>query len=129
MVYTIIVNNRSYDLPKKTLALAEKLDSVLKVDSVKGYTVRQKYQKLHDFMKELVGEDNAAEMFGSEDLSEIDLSELTLAVRKVVDAYDKPVADYSMEKNREKIESLPIEKLISVTKAAQAVSNAEMMKK
>ena len=129
MEYTIIVNGRSYDLPKKTLSVVEKLDEVLKVDSVKGMTVKQKFDKLHAFMKELVGVDNVAEMFGSETLAEIDLSELTLAVRKVVDAYDKPLIDYDAEKNASKFDNLPIDKIVSLTKAAQSVANAQAVKK
>lgn len=32
MVYTVIVNNRSYELPKKTVTVMEDLDQALKVD-------------------------------------------------------------------------------------------------
>lgn len=123
MEYTIIVNGQSYDLPKKTIAVVNKLDEVLKVDSTKGLNVKQKFEKLHEFMKELVGEENAAEMFGSEKLDEIDLSELTIAVKKVVDAYDKPIADYEADKSRSKLDNLPIEQLNAITKAAEKMEN------
>lgn len=123
MEYTIIVNEQSYDLPKKTITVMNKLDEVLKVDSTKGLNVTQKYAKLHNFMKELVGEENTTEMFGSGKLDEIDLSELTLAVRKVIDAYDKPVADYEAEKSRAKLNNLPIEQLNAITKAAEKMAN------
>lgn len=129
MEYTIIVDGRSYDLPKKTLAVMEKLDDVLMVDSVKGLTVKQKFEKLHAFVKDLVGEDNASEMFGTDNLSEIDLSELTLAVKKVVSAYEKPIADYDAEIARKKFDNVPIEKIVSLTKAAQTVSAQQANKK
>ena len=118
MEYTIIVNGKSYDLPKKTMGGVEKLDEVLKVDSVKGLTVRQKFEKLHIFVKGLVGEDVAREMFGSDSLSEIDLSELTLVVKQVADAYEKPIADYDAEKSYSKLNGLPIDKIVSLTNAA-----------
>lgn len=129
MEYTIIVNGRSYDLPKKTVAVMEKMDEVLKVDSLKGISVKQKFEKLHTFVKELVGEENAAEMFGSDKLTEIDLSELTLAVRMVIDAYDKPISDYDAEKSKQKLDRLPVDKLVSITKAAQTMTNAQMLQK
>lgn len=129
MEYTIIVDGRSYDLPKKTLAVTEKLDDVLRVDSVKGLTVKQKFEKLHAFVKDLVGEDNASEMFGTDNLSEIDLSELTLAVKKVVSSYEKPIADYDAEIARKKFDNVPIEKIVSLTKAAQTVSAQQANKK
>lgn len=121
MEYTIIVNEQSYELPKKTIAVMEKLDEVLKVDST-NLKVRQKFDKLHGFIKGLIGEEAAKEMLGSDNLSEIDLSELTLAVKKVVDAYDKPITDYDTDKTARTFDSLPIEKIISMTKAADKLS-------
>lgn len=129
MVYTIIVNERSYDLPKKTVAVMEKIDDVLKVDQIKGLTVKQKFEKLHAFVKGLVGDGNAEEMFGSDNISEIDLSELTLAVKKIVTAYDKPITDYDAEMARQKFDNVPIEKIVSLTKAAQTVSAQQAYKK
>ena len=129
MVYTVIVNEESYDLPKKTVAVMEKLDDVLKVDQIKGLTVKQKFEKLHSFVKGLVGDSNAEEMFGSDNISEIDLSELTLAVKKIVSAYDKPINDYDAEMARQKFDNVPIEKIVSLTKAAQTVSAQQAHKK
>lgn len=129
MVYTIIVNERSYDLPKKTVAVMEKLDDVLKVDQIKGLTVKQKFEKLHSFVKGLVGDSNTEEMFGSDNISEIDLSELTLAVKKIVAAYDKPITDYDAEMARQKFDNVPIEKIVSLSKAAQTVSAQQAHKK
>lgn len=129
MVYTIIVNSKSYDLPPKTLKVAEKLDEVLKVDSIKGLTVRQKFEKLHRFIMDLVGEEQAAEIFGSSNLAEIDLSELTIAMKKIVDAYDKPIDDYDAQKTKDKLNDIPIERIISMTKAAQSMANAQMLNK
>lgn len=129
MDYTIIINGRSYDLPKKTLAVVEKLDEALKVDSVKGYSLRQKFEKLHTFVKGLVGEENAKEIFGSDNLSEIDLSEITLTVKMIMDAYEKPINDYDMEKRTASLNNLPIDKIVSISKAAQSVANVQAGKK
>lgn len=128
MEYTIIIGSRNYDLPKKTLAVMEQVDEILKVDAVKGYSIRQKFEKLHAFMKDIVGADAAKEMFGSDDISEIDLSELTLAVKKVVDAYDRPITEYDSEKARAKLSELPVEKIISIAKAAEKMSSVPQQK-
>lgn len=122
MEYTIIINGRSYDLPKKTVTVVEELDEIMKVDAVKGLTVKQKFEKLHSFIKGLVGEESAEEMFGSKDLAEIDLSELTLAVRYVIDAYDKPVTDYETSRSMRKFDGLPIDKIIATVNAAEKVA-------
>lgn len=129
MEYTVIVNGRSYDLPAKTLSVAEQLDAVLKTDSVKGLSITQKYEKLHQFVQNLVGEKDAAEMLGSSNLAEIDLSDLTLAVRRIVDAYDKPIIDYEDEKTRSKMNRVPFDKVVSLSNALQAVAKSQGIQK
>ena len=126
--HTIIVDGRSYDLPKKDLNVAKKIDEVLKVDSTKGYTIDQKFNKLHVFAKDNLGDDTATEILGSSNLAEIDLSDLTLTVRKIIDGYEKPIADYQAEKAREKIGNLPLSEITAMTKAAQTVANTQLMK-
>lgn len=129
MEYAVIINDRSYELAKKTLSVMSKLDEVLRVDSKKELSVRQKYEKLHEFMKCVAGKEECKEMFGSDKLEEIDLSELTIAVRKVVDAYDKPVMEYEMEKTVGKLEQMPMAQLNSIAKTMQSVANVEMLNK
>lgn len=121
MIHTAIINGRSYDLPKKTLIIAGKLDDILRVDSANGLSVRQKYEKLHNFVKEIIGKEESESIFGSDILDEIDLSELTIATRRIIDAYEKPIADYQMEQNIEKLNQLPIRQMESITKMAEAV--------
>lgn len=129
MEYTVIVNGRSYDLPAKNLSVAEQLDAVLKTDSVKGLSITQKYERLHRFVQDLVGEKDSAEMLGSSNLAEIDLSDLTLTVRRIVDAYDKPIDDYEAEKTRNQMNRVPIDKVVSLTKALQTVEKPQGMQK
>ena len=126
--HTIIVDGRNYDLPKKDLNVARKIDAVLKVDSTKGYSIEQKFEKLHTFTKEILGNETAEEILGSSKLAEIDLSDLAIAVRKIIDGYEKPIADYQAERSREKIGNLPLSEITAMTKAAQTVANAQLMK-
>ena len=59
---------------------------------------------------------------GKED--EIDLSDLAIIVRKIHDAYDKPIAEYQMSKAREKLGALPMDKLTSFMTAASTAASA-----
>lgn len=126
--HTIIVDGRSYDLPKKNLNVANKIDEVLKVDSTKGYSIEQKFNRLHTFAKEILGNEVTEEILGSSNLADIDLSDLTIVVRKIIDGYEKPVADYQTEKAREKISTLPLHEINAMTKAAQTVASAQFSK-
>lgn len=129
MEYIINVNGQDYGLPPKTLAVMEDLDNVLKVDENRSLSISQKYSKVHDFVKKTVGEENAKEMLGSDDLSEIELSELVLAVRKITDAYDKPIKDYEAEKARAALNNASIEKIIAMSKAAEKMASVQPQKK
>lgn len=129
MEYTVFINNRNYELPKKTLDVVSRLDEVLKIDSVNGLSVRQKYEKLYEFMIFLVGREKVMEMFGSEDLDEVDLSELTIAVQKVADTYDKYVMEYGLEKSMKTLDKIPFQKLTTLTNTVQSMGKVGMMSK
>lgn len=128
MDYTVIIENKSYELPKKTVGVMEKLDEVLKVDT-SNMKFRQKMERLHTFVKDIVGVENAKEILGSAKLDEIDVSDLSLAVLKINDAYEQPIADYKTEKMRERMGSIPTDKLTALTKSMQSLSNVQGLSK
>lgn len=119
MEYTVIVNGQSYDLPKKTMKVAEDIDKLLKADTDTRIALKDKYKKQFDFIRGLIGEDNSKEIFETDDINEIDLPEITLTVKKIMDAYDKPINDYEIEKSKEKISDLPLDKVIELAKVAR----------
>ena len=121
MEYTVIVNGQSYDLPKKTIKVADDIDKLLKADTDNRIALKDKYKKQYDFIKCLIGEDNAKEIFTTDDINEIDLPEITLTVKKIIDAYDKPITDYEIEKSRDRISELPLDKVIELAKVAREV--------
>lgn len=127
MVHTVIVNGRSYNLPKKNINIASKLDEILKIDSIRGLSIRQKFERLYEFVKDVLGEDVAKEILGTDSLDEIDLSELTIIVRKIVDAYEKPILDYQADCNREKLSRLPLQQLENISKFAESANNMEKL--
>ena len=122
MEYTVIINGRSYDLPKKNISVMEQLDAVLKVDQLK-IRPRQKFEKVHAFLKDMLGEERAKELFGSDSLDEIDLSELSIAVLKINDAYNQPLTDYKIEKIRATMSNMQTDKLTALANSASAISN------
>lgn len=121
MIYTLIMNKKSYDLPKKTLAVVEAMDTVVQLDQDDSLSTRQKYQHIMDFEREILGEKAVEEIFGSNDIDQVDLSEVILAFRKIVDAYNKPVQDYERGCSLEAFNQLPLDKL---TQLAELVKQA-----
>lgn len=128
MIYTVILNGHSYDLPAKTVSVWDELDQILKLDSRKDLSLVQKYRKMMEFIGSLIGEDSILSIFGSFDLDAIDTNEITLAVLKIKDAYEKPLRDYTMEQNMEQFNNLPIEKIKAVNKAFDSAERAQFLK-
>lgn len=119
MTYTIIINGNGYELPKKTIKVVEELDAIIKIDQAKGLSIREKFKKLFNFIEKLVGKENAIEILGSDKLDDVDLSDVTLTVKKIIDAYDKPIQDYDTDKSLEKLNQLPLDKIVELSKVTQ----------
>nr|DAS02961.1 MAG TPA: hypothetical protein [Caudoviricetes sp.] len=124
MQYTVIFNRKSYDLPKKTMAIWEDLDSIFKLDAT-NLPNREKYKKMIEFIAKLVGQEAIEEIFGTEDLDEMDLNDITLAIFKVRDAYENPLANYQTEKNSESLRQIPLDKLQSLSKLMDTASKVK----
>ena len=124
MEYTVIINERSYDLPKKTVAVMEQLDSILKIDNCR-IKARQKFERMHAFVKDMIGEENAKEAFESDNLEEIDMSELALAILKINDAYNQPLTDYKVEKMRVVMSSMQTDKIAALANSASTIANIQ----
>jgi hypothetical protein len=123
MIYTVIINDRSYDLPKKTMAITEKLDAIAQVDEL-DIPVREKYRKVLDCVLAILGKEATEEALGSTDLNEVDLSEVTIAFRKIVDAYNRPVQDYVNASGRGALEGMPLQEMTALANAATQILNA-----
>ena len=80
-------------------------------------------KKLHEFVKDILGEANAKEILESDNLDEIDLSDLSITVLKINDAYNKPLNDYKMEKMRATLNSAQIDKINNLVNSATAMAN------
>lgn len=122
MEYIVIINGRSYDLPKKTVSVMEKMDGILKIDSCR-MKARQKFEKMHEFVKDMIGEENAKEAFGTDNLEEMDMSELAITVLKMNDAYNQPLTDYKIEKMRATMNSMQTDKIAALANSASAIAN------
>lgn len=126
MIYTVILNGQSYDLPKKTMAVWSELDKILKIDEIKNLSLRDKYKKVYDFIGNLLGHENMSEIFGSNNLDEIDLNELALAIKKIKEAYEEPLKNYQMEQSLEAFNRIPLDKLDKIAGLTNLVQNASV---
>ena len=127
MVYTVIINDRSYDLPSKTLKVVEEMERVSKIDEQKGLSIREKYKKLYGFIVGLVGTENANEILGSDNIDEVDLCEVTLTFKKIMDAYDKPLEEYQSQQIEDKLRQLPMDQVSNITGALNDLASSNLV--
>lgn len=118
MEYSINYNGSEYTLPRKTLKVMEKLEEVIKIDS-KPIGIKEKFKKVYGFLTDLLGAEATKQILGADKLEEVDLGELTLVIKMIMDAYDKPITDYDVNKATDLLDALPIEKISELARTTQ----------
>ena len=121
--YLLIVDRKSYTLPPKNISLVEEMERVSRVDTIRGMSTRDKFEEILKFIIGVVGEDNAKEILGSTSVEEVDLSMVTVVFRMIVDAYNKPIADYNARKSNEILSGIPSDKIERLTKLMEAAND------
>lgn len=121
MEYSFVYNGRGYELPKKTLDVTKNLNEILNIDGA-NISIEKKFQRCLEFVTVLVGKDNVIELFGSDELRKIDLSELSIVINLIDESYGKPLEEFQARRMNEKLSSIPIESLSALM---ETVVNAE----
>ena len=124
--YTLIIHNREYELPKKTISVQERIDKIDDENEKKTLSKRKKYENMFVFVKDMVGEDAAKEIFETEDLNSIDnldLCTITISYLGIVDAYSKAIRDYQMDGSKSVIDNEVLGKIISLAKSVDTIQN------
>ena len=117
MEYTLQIHNREYELPKKTLAVEEKIEKIRKLCKDPKVTTRTQYENKLKFITEMVGEDNAKEIFESNDISniaEMDLGEIDTAYRGVLDGFARPDREAVAKENLKVLGNPMIQQMLSI---------------
>lgn len=122
--YSLIVDRKSYTLPAKNIRLVEEMERVAHIDSIRGMSTRDKFEEILRFIVDTLGESNAKGVLGSVSVDEVDLSAVTVTFRMIVDAYNKPIADYNARKSSEVFASIPTDKLDKVSKLMEVAKEA-----
>lgn len=105
------------ELPKLTLGISDKMDAVGSVQSN-----RERYRLQYEFIKEVCGEEYAAQALDGEGIEDIDLVELNVVYVGIVNAYAAPAAKARAEGIAEQMKALK-----PVVGAADAVGKIAVM--
>lgn len=120
MEYTIIAAGRSYDLPKKTIKIAEAIEKTVLFDRSQA-SIKEKYKAVLGCVQDILGKENADEILGGSKLEELDLSDITITFNKIVDAYEKPVEEFRSDQTKDRISMLPIDQMEALTRMAESM--------
>lgn len=120
MEYTVIANNKSYDLPKKTLKIAEEIERTLNVDA-SDVPIKEKYKAVLRACQTIVGHEATEEILGTNKIEEMDLCEITILFEKICGAYQAPIDEFKNDRNAEFISRLPLAELEKVSNALASI--------
>ena len=98
MQYTLIFNDVAYDLPKFTKSIRKEIEKLNINNANTSIDLDKRVKDMYLFIKDKIGEENALEIFGTDDLEEMDINEITLCYIGICDGYDRPMKEH--EKNK-----------------------------
>lgn len=127
MEYTLQIHNREYELPKKTLAVEEKIEKIKKLCRDSKITTRTQYENKLNFITEMVGEDNAKEIFESNNISniaEMDLGEIDATYRGVLDGFARPDREAVAKENLKVLGNPMIQQMLSIAEGMDKLQGA-----
>lgn len=114
-------NGNDIELPKKTLSLVKKEDAMHRAS-----TLEDAYRKQYDYAIAVLGKDNFQEIFGTTDINDIDLTELTFVINLIDECYLEKVNQQNIERATKMIDNKAIDKLIAT---GESVKNIDAMSK
>ena len=90
MSYKVTINNKSYELPKCTLAIEEMVEQMRETEKgvVKG-TERKRtlVEQMVAFAEKCLGENDAKEAANYTDIEDVDTKEIEIVCNKIMNAY------------------------------------------
>lgn len=94
MIYTLEYAGSSYELPKFTKSVSDKIGKINAQNENTRIPDMDKYKSMYEFICEMIGNENAAEIFETDQLDEIDLNDITVCYLGICAGYEKPVNDF-----------------------------------
>lgn len=90
----IKIKDRHYDLPKKTLPIAEKIEEFVELSRrmEKGeFSIREYVEKQFSFLCEIISEQETVLLFGRDFATNADIDEMTAACKDIIKAYSAAI--------------------------------------
>lgn len=129
MEYTLIINGRSYDLPKFTKSVKNAIEKINSDNESKGLSDDEKYKRMYVFVKNIIGEENAMEIFETDNLDEMDLKLIGICYFEICNGYDRPEVEARRQASMSKISEEDRKLVMEVLKNSGNLQNLEKLMK
>ena len=124
MADKIIINKKTYELPKRTLELADKIDALLEIEESyirAEIKTRDIITAEFNFLLELMGDKNVTEMLGTSDLESCDVGDISCIVASILSAYNSRVEQEKLKNKLAVLNNPDIKKAMDfIDKASKA---------
>lgn len=117
---SFVYNGETIELKTKTLNIAKKQDLMMN-----AITLEEEYRRQYEFALEVLGYDTFKSIFGTDNINDIDLSELTFVCNEIDDAYMEKIYEQQRNKSERIASNKAVEKLIQ---AGNSVKSLEKYK-
>lgn len=117
-----MLNKKSFDLPKKTIGIMQKIEDLLEIEKQyedKEIKVIECVHAEYDFLIAILGEKKTAEYLGSNDINEIDINEVSVAIVHILNAYKDKVENVRMEYAQKQLNNPAVKQALNIMIANQ----------
>lgn len=116
MEYKVELNGNSYDLPKYSVDIAEKLEKVDQGNR-SGVDFKTKCKNMYNVCVDLLGADCVFKIMGT--LKDCDPNDLNIAYLKICSVYNQPLNEYSTDDLQDLVNNPQFTKLLELGKLAE----------
>lgn len=127
MEYYAELNGRTYTLPRYTNSVRSKIDRIAADDVSDKVDAGKKFVNKYQFIRELIGEEAAKEVFGTDNIDEMDLNDITISYVRILHAYDKSVSALERENKMASLSPEDRELMLELLKNAGNLQELDKM--
>lgn len=120
----MIWEHKEYELAKNTMKIARKIEAAEQAE-----TVMSAYAAELDLVMEALGEEVASEILGTTDIESVDLGTLVLVYTKIIEGYEKRIADMRTEQDSKIFNAPGFRAIGKVADDVKVIQSVDKMKR
>lgn len=112
MEYRVTINDQIFNLPKKTIAITQKVETIEAIMEDTTIDAEVRFGKMYTFIAEVIGVTNTRKILGSV-IAKCDTNEILIITKSIIDVYNSPIKRYNDTKKLDDLEKSPLGRLMA----------------